>query len=401
MDGLEANTDDVRDAGFDVSGSNHIAMRERNERLVLTILRRQGPLPKAEIARKTGLSAQTVSVIMRALERDGLLVKGDKLRGKVGQPSIPLRLAPEGAFFLGLKVGRRSAELILVNFIGEELGHITRSYDYPLPNTTLEFVKSAVKEICNKIPKELHYRIAGLGIAAPFFLWEWANVIGVDPKEMSAWKDFDLQAEVEKLYDFPVYIGNDASSACGAELTFGSRSTPSDFLYVYIGYFVGGGVVLNGMLYEGRSGNAGAIGPFPVASTSGEMGQLVDKASLIGLERRLSDRSSATNKPLWSERKLSADDTETVEQWLEEAVPSLFQLIIGACSIIDFPTVLIDGNMPDSLREKVVERVGQSVADTSIPGLAKPEVTAGTLGIRARPMGAASLPLSKKFMLEA
>jgi len=60
-----------------------------------------------------------------------------------------------------------------------------------------------------------------------------------------------------------VYLGNDATSACGAELVFGTAETPPEFLYIYVGYFVGGGVVLNGALYSGRSGNAGAIGTFP------------------------------------------------------------------------------------------------------------------------------------------
>ena len=80
MDGSDPQRLENKDK-YEPAGSNQIAMRERNERLVLTILRRQGPLAKAEIARKTGLSAQTVSVIMRALERDGLLEKGQKIRG--------------------------------------------------------------------------------------------------------------------------------------------------------------------------------------------------------------------------------------------------------------------------------------------------------------------------------
>ena len=76
-----------------VRGSNQTGVRAYNERLVLSIIRQGGPLPKAAIARLTGLSAQTVSVIMRALEEDGLLTKGDPVRGKVGQPSVPLGLA--------------------------------------------------------------------------------------------------------------------------------------------------------------------------------------------------------------------------------------------------------------------------------------------------------------------
>ena len=400
MAGIEPNPQDMS-AGFETAGSNQSGMRERNERLVLTILRRQGPLPKAEIARKTGLSAQTVSVIMRALEKDGLLEKGEKLRGKVGQPSVPMRLAPEGAYFLGLKVGRRSAEVTLVNFIGEEVTHVTKTYNYPTPAMTLDFAQDAVAHVLKALPKQHHSRIAGLGIASPFFLWEWASVIGLEPEKMAAWKDFDLTREVGQLFDFPVYLGNDASSACGAELTFGTAETPPDFLYIYIGYFVGGGIVLNGALYSGRSGNAGAIGPFPVVTSDGTATQLVDRASLIGLERRLvkthgDEPLAMDDHGLWHDLP-----DEVIEEWLDEAVPPLVNLILGACSIIDFPAVLIDGNMPTSMRDLVIGRIAQALDRTPMSGLARPDIVPGSLGMRARALGAASLPLSKKFMLEA
>ena len=99
-------------------GTNQAGMREQNERLVLSLVRRHGSLAKSEIARMTGLSAQTVSVIMRHLEKDRLLRRGEPQRGRVGQPSVPLSLDPEGAFFLGAKVGRRSLDFVLVDFVG-------------------------------------------------------------------------------------------------------------------------------------------------------------------------------------------------------------------------------------------------------------------------------------------
>ena len=100
-------------------GTNQSGMRDSNERLVLSLVRRQGALSKTDIARMTGLSAQTVSVIMRKLEDDGLLRRGEPQRGKIGQPSVPMSLDPEGAYFLGLKIGRRSAELVLIDFLGQ------------------------------------------------------------------------------------------------------------------------------------------------------------------------------------------------------------------------------------------------------------------------------------------
>jgi len=99
-------------------GSNQRGMRAQNERLVLSLVRRHGCLSKTDIARITGLSAQTVSVITRSLEANRLLARGAPVRGRVGQPSVPLSLNPDGAYFFGLKIGRRSADLVLVDFLG-------------------------------------------------------------------------------------------------------------------------------------------------------------------------------------------------------------------------------------------------------------------------------------------
>ncbi|MCH9674251.1 MAG: winged helix-turn-helix domain-containing protein, partial [Gammaproteobacteria bacterium] len=91
------------------SGASQPGIRAHNERLVLSLIRRHGSLSKADIARRSGLSAQTVSVIIRSLEKEHLLIRGAPVRGKVGQPSIPMALNPDGVFSVGIKIGRRSA----------------------------------------------------------------------------------------------------------------------------------------------------------------------------------------------------------------------------------------------------------------------------------------------------
>src|SRR5258707_6483542 len=99
-------------------GTKQRGVRLYNERLVLSLIRRHGSLPRAEIARLTGLSAQTITVIMRALETDRLVVKQDRQRGKIGQPSVPFALNPDCAFSLRLKIGRRSSDLVGMEFAG-------------------------------------------------------------------------------------------------------------------------------------------------------------------------------------------------------------------------------------------------------------------------------------------
>ena len=85
-------------------GSNQVGMRQFNERVVLQALRAHGPAPKAALARLTGLTAQTIGLITARLDEDGLLVRQSPVRGRVGQPSVPLGLNPDGAFAIGIKV---------------------------------------------------------------------------------------------------------------------------------------------------------------------------------------------------------------------------------------------------------------------------------------------------------
>ena len=379
-------------------GSNQSGMRAHNERLVLTLVRRHGALAKAEIARATGLSAQTVSVIMRQLEADGLLVKGDPVRGKVGQPSVPMRLAAQGAYFLGLKIGRRNEELVLIDFLGQVQGRVQRTHAYPRPDDTVGFAVDALRDLTEPLTREQRGRIAGLGVAMPFEMWNWARLIGVDAAEMAAWQSRDIRAELAAEVPYPVYLHNDASCACGAELVFGAGDTPRDFLYFYVGYFIGGGLVLNGSLYSGRSGNAGALGSMPVPGPSGPL-QLIDVASLSGIEKLL----IAAGKPsqgLWSDPAHWDVDPAILDRWISGAAGGIAHAIAAASSLIDFEAVMIDGWIPAALRDRLVAETRDALARINLAGITPPEVLPGTVGPSARSLGAACLPLSERFLVD-
>ncbi len=382
-----------------VRGSNQTGMRAYNERLVLTILRAAGPESKAELARMTGLSAQTVSVIMRKLESEGLIERCAPLRGKVGQPSVPMRLAPRGAISFGLKVGRRSVEMVMIDFLGQILGRVHRIHAYPTPDATVAFAEDALQRLLASLDPPLRARAAGLGIAMPFNLWSWARAIGVPEDAMASWRDSDVRSEIAARCDLPVFLQNDASSACGAELIFGSGRKPRDFLYFYIGFFVGGGVVLNGSLYTGPTGNAGAVGSMLVPDGTGGFAQLIDVASLSGLEKAMLRAGMSTNA-LWQSPDGWEADNPAVSRWLDDAAVGLAHATVAAASVIDFDTALIDGWLPIAVRARLIERAQEVLARLDTSGLAPPELRAGTLGPEARALGAASLPLSERFLVD-
>ncbi|WP_286789535.1 ROK family transcriptional regulator, partial [Thioclava sp. UBA3469] len=296
-------------------GTDHSSMRNRNERLVMSLIRRRGALAKSEIARMTGLSAQTVSVIMRALEDEGFLLRCDPVRGKVGQPTVPMRLNPEGAYFLGLKVGRRRSEVILIDMMGTPISRSVSRHDYPTAADTIAFAIDAIARMVTELPASKRERISGLGIGAPFRMWDWGVALGLDESAMADWRERDIRAELEAIYPFPVVLENDASAACSAELLLGDQTLPDDFLYAFVGFFVGGGLVMNGSLVTGPNNNAGALASMPVPDGHGGQCQLLDVASLSAIEAAMAERGLNASF-LWERRDEWELPEDIVDDWL-------------------------------------------------------------------------------------
>lgn len=379
-------------------GTNQSGMRARNERLVLTLLRRQGEMAKAEIARITGLSAQTVSVIIRALETDGLLSRRERLRGRVGQPSVPMALNPDGAFFLGLKVGRRSTEMILTDFVGRIRDRRKRVHRYPEFDEVLQFAKCSAQDMTAELGDDAQSRLGGTGIALPYHLWSWAQRIGVDPSCMAAWQNRDLRAELETALGHPIFQQNDATSACSAELVFGTEELPANFLHLYMAFFIGGGLVFDRTLFSGSHGNAAGLGPLRVPDRDGHMRPLMDHASLVHLETAV---KTAGLHPmmLWDNADTWDIPEDVLAPWVDDTAFALAGTAHAAMAMLDLDAVLVDGWMPEALRDRLVTKIRENFDAIDKTGITTPEIRAGTVGRDARALGAASLPLSARWLI--
>lgn len=380
-------------------GSNQSGMRAHNERLVLSILRQQGALAKSDLARITGLSVQTVSVIMRSLEQDGLLLRGEPIRGRIGQPSVPMSLDAEGAFFLGLKIGRRSADLMLVDFLGRVRSSRRRIYRYPTPSTVVAFVREALPAVTDALPPFQRDRIGGMGIAMPFQLWNWVRYIGAPQSEMDAWRNHDIATEISALAGMPVHIQNDATAACGAELVFGTGEKPKDFLYFYFGTFIGGGLVLNGQLFTGRTGNAGGVGPLPVPGPDGRLQRLFDVASMSRLAELMEDAGESSDH-LWEQHVEWRVSPELLENWVQHAAEGLAYATLSAAALVELEAVMIDGWMPARIRAEITRRTIAALNRIDLSGVEPPQIREGTVGAEARALGAAAIPLAQRYLID-
>jgi hypothetical protein len=264
-------------------------MRQFNERVVLQALRVHTSLPKADLARLTGLSAQTIGLITARLEEDGLVVKQSRVRGRIGQPSVPLALNPDGAFSIGIKVGRRGAEWLLIDFTAQVRERHAISYDFPDVDELLPAIAQHIHRLRDGLGA-LAVRNVGAGLAAPFQLGGWHRTLGLSKAQADLWNQMDLAAEVRARTDVPVSFARDTVAACVAELVSGRGHDLKSFLYIFVDTFVGGGLVINSHLHTGAHGNAGALASLPMqpARAGGALpSQVMAEASLWELEQRL------------------------------------------------------------------------------------------------------------------
>jgi predicted NBD/HSP70 family sugar kinase len=179
---------------------------------------------------------------------------------------------------------------------------------------------------------------------------------------------------------------------------FGQTGGVRDFVYFYIGAFAGGGIVLNGRLFGGPTGNAGALGSMPVPGPDGKPTQLIDVASIAMLEKALSARG-IDGSYLWTSPQEWGDIGADLDDWIASASRALAYAIVAASSVIDFEAAVIDGWMPLAVRRRLVDAVRQTIGTIDGEGLKLPDVREGTVGIHARALGGASLPLSERFLI--
>jgi predicted NBD/HSP70 family sugar kinase len=383
-------------------GSNQIGMRQFNERVVLQAIRLHGALPQAEIARLTRLTAQTVSLIIARLEGDDLLLRLDPVRGKVGQPSVPIALNPDGAFSIGIKIGRRSMDALLVDFTGRVRERQSLDYVFPDPDTLFGEIDARLRALRKSLKPALRERLHGIGIAAPLSLGGWQELLGFSPVLAEKWHRIDIRDRVAASTanaGLPVEFVKDTAAACVAELVAGRGRSIRSFVYAFVDTFIGGGLVLDSHLRAGLNGNAGALGSMPLGLSSNSVAppdQLLSVASLWNLEAIYA--KAGLDVSAWADSRALVDPwLPCTREWLRVASPAIALAVNSAACLLDVEGVIIDGSFSRELLSALLAEVERALDCYSWEGVARPVVLPGTIGSDARAIGGALLPLYANF----
>lgn len=348
-------------------GLNSVSVRSYNERLVLSLLLQNTGITRLEIGEQSGLSAQTVSVIIRSLEQEGLIAKGEAQRGRVGPPTVPLSLNPDGAYSVGISVGHRQVDVVVVDFIGTLLSKFSIMQPMQSQNSNHPQFISVVKQAIQSLSPERRQRIAGIGLAVP------GDKAELELTPASARERFEvLREEIEKVTEYPVYVQNDITAAAGGESMFGSAKKLSDYLYFYLGAHLHSRLVLNHQIYDTN------------AAVSQDVG-------ILKLEAALAAEGNNTHQ-LW-ERGVDWPDLGPAEaEWRSTLVQHMANAVASVSQFIPLKTVVLSSYAPESACRQACKDL-----EAAIPGL---RAIAGTIEGPPKAVGAASLSFSSRFMVD-
>ncbi len=385
-------------------GSNSSGLRRYNERVLINYLRQLGEASKFELATLSHLTPQAVTRIIDDLEAAHLIVQKGKVQRGLGQPSTLYAINPEGAYSIGVNVGRSDIQILLMDFGGDVISKIAHEFSVPEPDFLLEKIEQGIAYLQSSLPRTAQSRLIGVGVAMPWFMGAWKKEVNMSDAVAAQWNSIRFDEEVAKRTDLPVFIENDCSAAAIAELQFGHGIKVQNYLYIFIGTFVGGGVVLQGHLESGVHGNSGALASMPVSPSTlvscpaheGAFETLANRASLFVLRRHLTFHGYPIHHISELPRVLP-QAKPVVDEWVADCANALTFAIFSATGVLDFEAIIVDGNLPRDIVNQLVDELRQQVDYLTPNGVIAPHLLTGKIGADARAIGGAILPFYANF----
>jgi N-acetylglucosamine repressor len=233
--------------------ATHAQTRALNASLVLRTIYDLGPISRAEIARRTGLTRTSVGELVGELESDRLVREIGRGPSTGGKAPTLVSLVDDARTVVALDLGERAFTAAALDLRGEIRSRSTREVDGADGDAALALVTDLIDEIL----AGPHDDILGIGIGTPGIVdgdgtIRWAVNL--------SWSDLPLAALIAERYGHPTIVINDSRAAALANHLFGGEDRPADLVAIKVGLGIGAGLILGGSLFSGDGDGAGEIG---------------------------------------------------------------------------------------------------------------------------------------------
>lgn len=252
-------------------------LRELNERRVLDILREQGPVHAAEIARLASLSRPTSAQVLRALVEVGLVKEEMPMSGDPRRARSMFYAVSDLGAVLTVDIGARFIRAA----VSDINGYTIATVNHPLSDTKLSVVintvRSAVDDVLQK-SKYTHKDILSFVVGSPGVVDKTAEQIAI-AGTISELEGIDLGALLEKEFGFKPSIENDVNLVAIAEQKYGAGKNLETFAVLSVGSGIGAGLIINGELHRGHRGAAGEVFYIPLSGVDDQRHSSTDPSS--------------------------------------------------------------------------------------------------------------------------
>ncbi|MEU0129556.1 MULTISPECIES: ROK family transcriptional regulator [unclassified Streptomyces] len=380
---------------METPGSQTSLHRANLERVVRAV-RMAGSLTQAEIARGTGLSAATVSNIVRELKEGGTVEVTPTSAG--GRRARSVSLSGDAGIVIGVDFGHTHLRVAIGNLAHQVLAEESEPLDVDASSAEgfgrAEQLVNRLVETTGISPE----KVIGVGLGVPGPIDVESGTLG-STSILPGWTGINPSQELAGRLGVPVYVDNDANLGALGELVWGSGRGVRDLAYIKVASGVGAGLVIDGHIYRGPGGTAGEIGHI----TLDESGPVCRCGNRGCLETFTAARYVL---PLLMPSHGPDLTMERVVQLAREGDPGCRRVVgdvgrhIGSgvanlCNLLNPSRVVLGGSLAEA-GELVLGPIRDSVSRYAIPSAARQlSVLPGALGGRAEVLGALALVLSE------
>jgi predicted NBD/HSP70 family sugar kinase len=376
-------------------------MRELNERIVLSLLRQEGRISRAELARRSNLSRSTISSIIATLLAADLVRETGIGDSHGGRRPILIEFNYQSAFVIGVELGNTTLTILLTDLAANVLRRAQVPFDIAEgPSACVAALAGQIDQLLDAA-QIARAKIVGVGIGVPGPL-AYATGRPVAPPVMPGWHDAPLRKMLEDALGMRVFVENDANLGALAEHRWGAAQGWNNVAYLYLGSVgIGCGLILDGRLYRGDIGSAGEIGHLMIeedgpACRCGAYGCLeaiagapaiLRRAQAIGLSCRQAD-DVVRLAQAGDDRAIAL--LESTGEYLGIAIANILNMINPGCVVVGGALAGAGELLLRALR-KTLSRRGLAIAVDHVA------IMPGQLGWEVVAIGAVSIVVHHAF----
>ncbi|RDJ27784.1 ROK family transcriptional regulator [Bosea caraganae] len=360
--------------------------RQASTRLVIERVLREGPVSRAEIARGTGLSKQTISDVMRELERDGWVREEGQVQGAVGRSAVTYAIRPDAAFVLGIDLGGTKLHLALADLHGQIAAEVVEPTTREGGSAVVEQI-GRLADILIERAGIARSRLRGGVMGSPGIIDPATGAIVIAPN-IPGLDSLDVRGALRTRLGVEVAIENDVNLAAIGEHWRGGSKGANTFAFIALGTGIGMGIFADGRMVRGARGAAGEIAYLPLGGDPydarglrlGTLETAIGSAAISERYAALGGSEKRTVREIFD--RLGQED-EAARVTVDEVARVLATAVLAVHSVIDPEIVVMGGSI--GVRPELTERIAVHLAHC-MPQPARIEVSA--LGSRATLIGA-------------